>query len=112
MSSLFPILTSGTCQSESRREKSGYQPDFVRGLRTTPGYLDRVGTFYLPVFTLVRITEFLLFRTPCFTITNLKFPSLGTVLESKAKKIRIRVPTTPLLMALILLSTTNTTYFY
>jgi hypothetical protein len=59
----------------------------------TPGYFDQVGTFYLPVFTLVRITKFLLTRSPCFTIINLKFPSLGTVLGSKAKKIRIRIPT-------------------
>jgi hypothetical protein len=37
---------------------------------------------------------------PVLLLQNLKFPSLGTVLGSKAKKFRIRVPTVDILSSL------------
>jgi hypothetical protein len=57
-------------------------------------WVSRPGRYFLPSgFILVRITRFLLTRSSCFTITNFKFSSLGTVLGSKAKENRILVLT-------------------
>jgi hypothetical protein len=44
---------------------------------TTPGYLDRVGTYYLPVSLLYGLPSFSLTCFPCFTITRSQISEFG-----------------------------------
>jgi hypothetical protein len=94
---ILPVLTSETCQSEIRREGSGYRPDPVRLSRALPGYLDRVGTYYLPVSLLYGLPSFLLTRFPWFIITKSQISEFGYYFGVKNEKIRIRVPIVTLL---------------
>jgi hypothetical protein len=65
----------------------------VRLSHVLPGYLDRVGTYYLPVSFLYGLPSFLLIRFPCFTITKSQISEFGYYFGVKSKKIRIRIPT-------------------
>jgi hypothetical protein len=57
-------------------------------------WVSRPGRYLLPSgFTSIRITELLLTHFPVLLLQTPEFLDLGNVLGSKAKKIRIRVPT-------------------
>jgi hypothetical protein len=57
------------------------------------GYLDRVGTFYLPVSLLYGLPSFLLTRFPYFTITKSQISGFWYFFGVQSKKIRICIPT-------------------